>query len=301
MVFFLSRLLPGDPTLVFLSPSISPERLEQLRSQFGLDKPLAGQYVAWLGSAFTGDLGMSFTYNEPVTKVIGRFFPNTVVLASAALFLEILIGIALSMPAFFRREGRLDRFLARSMVLIYALPSFWIGILLLMIFSYQLGWFPSSQMYSSGTIAGEGTLGDLLRHLVLPALTAAIPAAAGFGRYFRNSIHSVTGQEYVIAARAMGLSERKIFRKYVLPNALSPMVALVGVEIGLLLTGVLVTETLFAWPGMGRMTVLAIASRDYPLILGCTLLAGVVVILGNLIADVINAAIDPRIRLAEAR
>ncbi len=301
IIFFLSRLLPGDPTLVFLSPSISPERLEQLRIQFGLDKPLAGQYIAWLGAAFSGDLGMSFSYNEPVTKVIGRFFPNTVILASAALFLEVLLGTALAMPAFFRHGGALDRFVGRSLVLIYTLPSFWIGMLLLMIFSYQLGWLPSSQMYSSGTMAGEGTLGDLLSHLVLPAMTAAIPAAAGFGRYLRSSIGTVLGQEYVTAARSMGLTERKIFRSYVLPNALSPMVALIGIEIGLLLTGVLVTETLFAWPGMGRVTVLAIASRDYPLILGCTLLAGVVVILGNLVADVINAAIDPRVRAAEAR
>lgn len=244
---------------------------------------------------------MSFTYNEPVTHVIGRFFPNTVLLASTALVLEVFLGIALALPAFFQHGRRFDRFIARSMVLLYTLPSFWIGMLLLMLFSYQLGWFPSSQMYPSGTMAGEGSVGDLLAHLVLPALTVALPAAAGFARYLRSSIGTVLGQEYVIAARSMGLPERTIVRKYILPNALAPMVALIGLEIGLLLTGVLVTETLFAWPGMGRVMVLAIASRDYPLILGCTLLAGVVVIIGNLVADVVNSAIDPRMREAEAR
>ena len=179
------------------------------------------------------------------------------------------------------------------MLVVCTLPSFWIGIMLLIVFSYGLGMFPSSQMYSSGQ---SGSFPDMLRHLVLPALTAAIPAAAGFARYLRTSLSTVMAQEYVLAANSMGLSRWRVFRSYVLPNAISPIVSLLGIELGVLLTGVLVTETLFSWPGMGQLTIGAIFARDYPLILGCTLVSGVVVIAGNLVSDVVNAIIDPRIR-----
>ncbi len=295
IVFFLSRLLPGDATTVFLSPNISPSILEQLKSQFGLDRPVGEQYIRWMGSALTGDFGYSFSYNQPVMSVIGSVFPNTLMLGMGALVVEIGLGILLALPVFLWEGKKVEAVIANLTLAVYTLPSFWIGMLLLLVFSYGLGLLPSSQMYSSGTSASEGSVFDLLKHLALPALTAAIPAAAGFARYLRSNVKMVMNQDYVLMARSMGLSNKRIFRSYILPNAAAPMVSLIGIEIGMLLTGVLVTETLFAWPGMGRLTIAAISSRDYPLILGCTLVAGVVVIIGNLLADLVNALIDPRI------
>jgi len=296
IVFFLSRLLPGDVTDAFISPTIPQSVKEHLRAQLGLDRSVLEQYFAWLRLVLSGDLGLSFTRNAPVLEVIGDVFPNTVILGSAALFMEIILGVLLVLPTFFYEGKWIEKVFTNLMLVVYTLPSFWTGVMLLIVFSYGLGLFPSSQMYSSGEF---GSFIDLLRHVVLPALTAAIPAAAGFARYLRANVSSVMTQDYVLAARSMGLSDWRIFRSYVLPNALSPIVSLIGIEIGILLTGVLVTETLFSWPGMGQLTVTAIFSRDYPLILGCTLVSGIVVIAGNLISDIINAVVDPRIRLAQ--
>ncbi len=297
IVFFLSRLIPGDATTVFLSPTISSHVVDQLKEQFGLNRPVGEQYLSWLRSAVVGNLGYSFSQNEPVVQVIGRYFPNTLILAGAALALEIVLGVIIALPTYFATGGTLDRLAGRASVVIFTLPSFWIGLLLLSVFSYGLGLFPSSQMYKSGTMPGSGSILDLLNHLMLPALTAAIPAAAGFGRYLQGSIRTVMRQDYVLAAESMGLTKARMFRSYVLPNAATPMISLIGIEIGMLLTGVLVTETLFAWPGMGRLTILAIQSRDYPLILGCTLVAGIVVVVGNVLSDFANTMLDPRLRL----
>lgn len=296
IVFFLFRMLPGDVTDALISPTIPQSVKEHLREQLGLDRSPLEQYVAWLRSVCSGDLGFSFTRNSPVLHVIADFFPNTVILAAAALVIEIALGILLAFPTFLYEGKWIEKWFTNLVLVVYTLPSFWVGVVLLIIFSYGLGVFPSSQMYSSGE---SRSFADLLRHLALPACTAAIPAAAGFARYLQRSVSSVMKQEYVLAARSMGLSKRSIFRSYVLPNAISPLVSLIGIEVGILLTGVLVTETLFSWPGMGRLAIGAIFSRDYPLILGCTLVAGVVVIAGNLVSDIVNALIDPRIRLAE--
>jgi peptide/nickel transport system permease protein len=296
LVFFLSRLLPGDATTAFLSPNIPPAIVEQLKDQFGLNRSLVEQYLHWVTSACTGNFGFSFTRNAAVAEVIGDVFPNTLLLGSAALLLEIAMGMLVA-ALFFVFEGRrVAAALSHAALVVYALPSFWVGMLLLLVFSYGLGLLPSSHMYSSGSHDWF----DVLRHVVLPAFTAAIPAAAGFARYLSGSIQSVLHQDYFLAAQSMGLSQRQLFRSYVLPNALSPMITLIGVEIGVLFGGVLVTEYLFSWPGIGRLTVSAIASRDYPLILGCTAVVGAMVIVGNVLADILNASLDPRIRLYEA-
>jgi peptide/nickel transport system permease protein len=296
LVFFLSRLLPGDATTAFLSPNIPPAIVEQLKDQFGLNRSLVEQYLHWVRSACAGNFGFSFTRNAAVAEVIGDVFPNTLLLGAAALLLEIAMGMVIA-ALFFLFEGRrVAAALSHAALVMYALPSFWVGMLLLLVFSYGLGALPSSHMYSSGSRDWF----DVLRHLVLPAFTAAIPAAAGFARYLSGSIQSVLHQDYFLAAQSMGLSQRQLFRSYVLPNALSPMITLIGVEIGVLFGGVLVTEYLFSWPGIGRLTVSAIASRDYPLILGCTAVVGAMVIVGNVLADILNASLDPRIRLYEA-
>ncbi len=296
IVFFLSRLLPGDVTDALISPSVPASVREQLRLQLGLDRPTVEQYLVWVRSVASGDLGTSFTRNEPVFSVIGSVFPNTIILAVAALILEIVLGVALTLPAFFLHGKRIEKALSRLLLAVYTIPSFWVGMILLLVFSYGMGLLPSSQMYSSGEY---GSPINLLQHLVLPSLTVAIPAAAGFARYLRGSVLNVQKQEFVLYAQSLGLSRRRVFRSYVLPNAASPIISLLGVEIGVLMTGVLVTETLFSWPGMGQLTVHAIFARDYPLVMGCVLVAGVMVVLGNLVADVVNALLDPRIRMSE--
>lgn len=295
IVFFLARLLPGSVTDAFLSPSIPQTVREQLREQLGLDRPAIEQYVLWLRSAISGDFGYSFTRNGQVLDVLWEVFPNTLILGAAAILLELTLGIAFAVPVFFSRGTWVEKIASNSLLVVYALPSFWVGIMLLIVFSYGIGLFPSSQMFSSG---GEGSLGDLLSHLVLPACTAALPAAAGLARYLQKNIRSVMKQEHVVYARSMGLPRSKILGMYVLPNAISPVVSLIGIEIGILFSGVLVTEVLFSWPGMGQLTIAAIRSGDYPLILGCTLFSGVIVVGGNLVADVVNAVIDPRLRPA---
>lgn len=300
LVFFLSRLLPGDPSSLFLSPEIPPSVAGQLKSQFGLDRPLFIQYVSWLEAIGKGELGYSFAHGMPVAEVLLRVFPNTAILALSALLVEVVLAVSVVGLAVAHVGSTVDRILERLTLLVYSLPSFWIGILLLLIFSFSLRMFPSSQMYSSGTGgAGEFTsLTDLFAHLVLPTLTVALPGSALLARYLRSAVTETLSQEYLLAARAMGLSNMKLFGLYILPNSFGPVVSVLGIEVGVLLTGVLVTETLFSWPGMGRIAVMAIFTRDYPMILGCTLLGGVVVVLANVGADLLRAVIDPRVRMS---
>ncbi|HEX9657985.1 MAG TPA: ABC transporter permease [Bacteroidota bacterium] len=300
LVFFLSRLLPGDPANVFISPGVPSAVAEHLRTQFGLDRPLGVQYLSWLGSVLQGELGFSFSHRAPVKDVLSAVFPNTVILASAALLVEILITLSFAALSAVSSRTSVDKAISVVSLVVYSLPSFFIGIVLLTVFSFSLGIFPSSQMYSVG-VSGTGdmqSIADLLAHLTLPALTLAIPGAALLTRYLQTGISQTQGQDYILASRAMGISKLRIYSSYLFPNAVGPTVALLGIEIGTLLTGVLVTETLFSWPGMGRIAVLAVFARDYPLILGCTIIGGIVVVTANLAADILNAWIDPRIRIS---
>jgi len=300
LVFFLARLLPGDPATLYLSPTASPAAAEQLRIQFGLDQPLYAQYALWLGQLLKGNLGESFAFNMPVTAILSQVFPRTLLLGIPALVAEILLAFALVSIAKQRPGSGIDRWISRGTLVVYSLPTFWVGLLLVTIFSFAFGLFPSSGIMSPGSSPGwtPDSIGDLLSHLALPVLTLAIPGAAGLARYLSSKIEETRNQEFVLAADAMGLKPRIVFRRYVLLNSLGPMISIVGMEIGALLTGVLVTETLFAWPGMGRLIVVSVFARDYPLILGCTILGGVVVVAGNLVADIVHAIIDPRIRLS---
>jgi peptide/nickel transport system permease protein len=298
LVFFLAHLLPGDPTQVFLSPNIPPAVAEHIREQFGLEKSLPEQYIAWLSSLVQGDLGHSFSQNSPVTTVLKRVIPNTLVLGSAALVLEVVIALTLVIAALARPNSFIDRMISGGTLLVFTLPTFWVGYVLLWFFAYGLGLLPSSQMVSSNVeqLQGMALVADRAKHLLLPALTVAIPGGAGLARYLRSGVTSVMQSEYVLAARSMGLPRSAIIMRYILPNVLGSGVSYLGVEFGILLAGVVVTESLFAWPGMGRLIVMATFARDYPLLLGATCFAGSMVILGNLLADILNAAIDPRIR-----
>ncbi len=299
IVFLISRLAPGDPLAHFISPKISPQVAEELRKQFGLDQPILIQYVSWLTNALKGDLGTSFSHQRPVAKVILTFLPNTALLAAAAIVIEVIVGLFLGSVAVRCYGSWLDKLVANTTLVVYTLPTFWVGFLLLTIFAYGLQLFPSSLMYSvdSESLPALDRAIDLLKHLILPACAIAISGAAAIARYFRSSLLKVQNSEYVTAARSLGVTERKIFFCYQLPNAVAPVITILGLEIGTLLTGAIVTETIFSWPGMGRLAVLAILARDYPLVMGCTLISGVVVIVGNLVADFLYARVDPRVRV----
>lgn len=299
LVFLITRLLPGDPTLLFISPKVPPHIAAQLRTEFGLDQPMMVQYVRWVAGLASGNLGFSFTHQRAVVDVIGNAFLNTALLAGAAIILEVVIGVLIGILAAQYRQSLLERWISYGGLVIYTMPAFWVATLLLLLFSRALGILPSSHMHSIGAehLNPFEYYLDLLKHLILPSLTLALPGAAGLARFVHTQLAITTRQQYIITARSFGFSDRRILLKYALPNALLPVITLVGLELGGLLSGALVTETIFAWPGIGRITVTAIFARDYPLILGCTIISGIVVILGNLIADVLYTAVDPRVKV----
>jgi len=298
-VFLLSRTAPGDPVAGMIGPGMPLSLASQLRHRFGLDQPLPVQYLDWLKNAMQGDLGISFGHQRDVGAVLAAFFPNTLILASSAIVLEMAIGLFLGYIAARKKGTIIDRLITGAGTLGFTVPAAWVGMVLLSVFSYTLRLFPASEMHSldADLMSNGEYAADLFRHLTLPALTIAIPGSALILRYFRSSMINIRFDDHLLFARSMGLSKPKLFWYHTFPNALGPVITLLGLEIGILLTGAVVTETLFGWPGMGRLAVQAILSRDYPLVMGCTLVACTTVIGGNLLADLLYAFLDPRVRL----
>jgi len=300
VMFAIIHLAPGDPVQSMIAPTIPARVALELRHQFGLDQTLPSQYGHWLWNAVRGNLGISFSHQRPVSDVLLRFFSNTAILALAAILLEVVLGLSIGLAAVRFHGSLVEKAVMNASLIICTLPTFWIGLVLLAAFSYTLGLFPSSQMHSvdAAHLSTFESVGDLLLHLALPALTIAIPGAATIARFVHPNLLKVRREEYVTFAWSLGLSRRKIFFQYELPNAISPVITLLGLEIGTLLSGALVTETIFAWPGMGRLAVQAISARDYPLVMGCALVSGILVVLGNLVADLLYHVADPRLRAA---
>ena len=246
----------------------------------------------------TGDLGVSFMYREPVTRVLARALPPTVLLAGTGLAITLLLGLVLAVASARRPYGWADRAISFFSLGLYGVPSFWLAGGLIMVFSLRLGWLPPSHMHSVGASA-LGTVGsflDLLRHLVLPAVCLGIVGAAGTARYLRATLLDVHSSRFMLAARARGLPEWRLLWVHALRPALLPVVTLFGLALPVLVSGSVVVETIFSWPGMGQVAYNAARARDIPLILGATLVGAVAVILGNLLSDVLYAAVDPRAR-----
>ncbi len=299
LVFLVTRLLPGDPTLLFISPEVPAKVATQLRSEFGLNQTLFVQYVHWLGMVAHGNLGYSFTHQQPVLEVVLNAFENTAILSALAILLEIIIGVTAGALAARFHGSFFERAISASALAVYTMPAFWIAALLLIVFSHILGILPSSNMHSvSAENLGIFAYGvDSLKHVLMPSLTLALAGAAGLARFVHTQLRTTMKEPYITTARSFGLSERTILFVYALPNALLPAITIVGLELGGLLSGALVTETVFAWPGLGRIAVTAVMARDYPLILGCTIISGIVVIAGNLVADLLCTAVDPRVKV----
>jgi ABC-type dipeptide/oligopeptide/nickel transport system permease component len=283
LVFSLIHLVPGDPVQAMLGESASPEDVAQLRGRLGLDRPLYVQYVSYMKGAVTGDLGTSLRTNQPVTSIIAARVPATFELALAAMLVAVLVAIPLGILAAVRVGTRVDHAATTLALIGISMPNFWLGPLLAIVFSVALGWLP---------VAGRGTPA----HLVLPAITLGAPLAAVLARITRASVLEELRELYVLAARARGVSRARAVLKHAFRNSLIPIVTVLGLQVGAVLTGAVITETIFAWPGVGRLLVQSIGARDYPAVQGCILLIAITYVSMNLLTDVLYGFLDPRIR-----
>jgi peptide/nickel transport system permease protein len=296
LTFVVVQAAPGSYADTIDNPRLSPETRELISARYGLDRPPLEQYLSWLGAVATGDLGISFMYKQPVSTVLARALPPTILLAGAALLFDLVLGLVLAVAAARRPYGWVDRITSILSLGLYGIPSFWLAGLFILVFSLLLGWFPASHMHSvdAARLSGLPRLADLLRHLVLPAVCLGLVGAAGTARYLRATLLDVRSSRFMLAARARGIPERRLLWVHALRPALLPVVTLLGLSLPILVSGSVVIETIFSWPGMGQVAYNAARARDIPLILGATLIGAAAVILGNLIADVLYAVVDPR-------
>jgi len=286
VVFAMTWLTPGDPVVALLGESaqgITGQAREELRRELGLDRPWPVQYVEYVSGLARGDLGVSARSRRPVLREVLDRLPATAELALAGLAIAVVVGVSLGVAAALRKRTWVDALAIAVALVGVSVPVFWSGFLLMLVFSLELGWLPAS---------GRGTL----RHLVLPALTVGIASAAFIARITRGAVLETLGQDYVRTARAKGVPARTVLVRHALRNALLPIVTVVGLQLGSLLGGAVLTETVFAWPGVGRMLVDAILARDLPLVQGSVLVVSLLFILVNLAVDLSYAAINPRVR-----
>lgn len=283
LLFFMLRMLPGDPAQVLAGQMATPEEVENIRHQLGLDRPIFTQYALFLGRLFRFDLGRSARTQNPVSQEIWARLPNTLLLAIVAITLACLFGIPAGIISAVRPYSWLD-YLVTSMALFgISMPVFWLGLMLVVVFSITLRWLPAG---------GSGSW----EHVILPSVTLAAFVVAFIARMTRSSMLEVLSQDYTTTARSKGLKEHVVIVKHALKNALIPIITVVGLQFGLLLGGAVLTETVFAWPGLGRLIVDSILARDYPVIQGAILVFGLLYILVNLIVDLLYVCVDPRIR-----
>jgi len=286
LVFALLHLVPGDPVQAMLGDAASPQSVAELRGRLGLDRPLPLQYAAFVAGAARGDLGVSLRTNERVTAAIAARLPATVELALAAILVALVIAIPAGVVAAVNPDSGVDHVATTFALVGISMPNFWLGPLLAIVFSVGLGWFP---------VSGRGTLG----HLVLPAITLGAPLAAVLARMTRASLIDELRELYITAARARGLPPGRVVMKHAFRNSLIPIVTVLGLQVGGVLTGAVITETIFAWPGVGRLLIQSIGFRDYPVVQGCVLFIAMTYVSVNLLTDVAYAYLDPRIRVGD--
>jgi peptide/nickel transport system permease protein len=294
ITFFLVNLAPGGPSSL-MRMDVTAEQREALSRRLGLDQPVLVRYGQWLAGSLRGDLGISMTSNEPVGQRIVQRLPNTLLLAGVALGLSIVLGIPMGVLAALRRNRLPDFLVALVSVLGVSVPAFWLGIMLILMLSVNLNWLPSSGIVSSGS---DGDLLDRVQHLLMPALVLSTTVLPYVVRFTRSALLEVLGQDYVRTATAKGLARMQVVYGHALRNALVPVVSIVGTLVPRLVGGAVITESVFGWPGMGRLAVEAASGRDYPLIVGITVVVSAVVVLSSLIVDLAYTWLDPRIRLA---
>ena len=289
--FMLQRLAPGGPSVFNEDPRLPPEYAAEQRRDFGLDKPLPVQYVHWLWQAAHLNFGRSFTDKRPVMEKILERVPNTLLLSGASLLIGLL-GIPFGILAALRRGGLYDHGLRIFTVLGNAVPHWWLGLVILLVSVKTVNWFPIGGMYTPG----DGSITDRLRHLLLPATLGGLGGWLGFSRYMRSEFLDVISQDYIRTARAKGLSEPYIMVRHALRNAMIVIVTILGSSLAGLVSGAVLFENVFSWPGMGRLSVEAAFQRDYPVLMGLVVIGSTLIILGNFLADIAYGFIDPRIK-----
>ena len=306
IIFFVVNLAPGDPALRYMNPNLSHETLDQIRANMGLDRPVHVRYVRWMTALAQGDLGYSFTRNRPVLDIIKEILPNTLLLSLTAIGIAFVFGIMLGIVQAIRQYSVLDSVTSVLALFFYSMPSFWLALMMVLTFSLFARnvwdwpiWFPASDIQDVARYPfmtpWERVL-DRLWHLALPATSLALVLAAGIARYTRGSLLEVIRQDYVRTARAKGLSEPVVVLKHALRNGLIPVITLLGLYLPFLFSGTVFIESVFAWPGMGKLIVDAITQRDYPVIMAGSLIFANMVVVGNLVADILYGFVDPRIR-----
>ena len=283
LVFSLIHLIPGDPAQAMLGDTASPEEIAQLRERLGLDRPLPEQYTSFLAGLVRGDLGMSLRTSQPVTTMIVERMPATFELAAAAMVFAVAVAMPLGIAAAVWRGTPVDHSAMTMALLGISIPNFWLGPLLAIVFAVELGWLP---------VSGRGTWA----HLVLPAISLGAALAAILARMTRATVLEELREQYVLAARARGTSRFRAVVRHAFRNSLVPVVTLIGLQFGAVLTGAVITETIFAWPGIGRLLIQSISFRDYPLVQGCILLIAITYVGVNLLTDLVYGVLDPRIR-----
>ena len=299
--FFLLHLAPGDPVERLLGPSAAPEQIEAARRSFGLDRPLAQQYGQWISRAARGDFGTSIAQGRPAAQLLGEAWPATALLVALSIALSWTLGIAIgALQANARRRG-LDTLTSALTVALNAMPGYWLGLVLVMLFTYQLGWLPAfgAAGLDAEFLSGSARLTDRLRHLALPLLTLTLIGLGGTARFSRAAMRELRDAPFMVAARARGLTESRVVVRHQLRNALVPIVTLLGLSVPALFSGAVFVEAIFAWPGVGQVLVVAVQGRDYPVVMAAAAISAVLVVAGNLLAEFLTTLADPRTRHAE--
>lgn len=298
--FFITRILPGDPITALVGEyPAPPEYIAQLRREFGLDQSILVQLELYIAGVFTGNLGFSFVNREEVLPLLLGRAGVTLMLMIPSLIIATILGIAIAVRATLSRGKMFNSFLTAVSLVGISIPVFWLAQMLIMIFSVKLGWLPGQGISSiRGTTAGFAAFADYLRHLILPGFCITVAYLAVVARVARASMFEMLSQDYVQTARAKGLTESEVVRRHVLRNSLIPVITVVGYNFGYSLTGAILTETVFAWPGLGSLSVSAIGYRDYPVLSGIFLFAATAVVFTNLATDLLYAFVDPRLRRA---
>lgn len=293
LIFVIIQLTPGDFARAQLGSTATAEQVQKLREALGLDEPIVVQYTIWLGNALQGDLGLSFQHKVDAFDLVVDKFKNTLILTGAALALSTFVGLVIGVVAGTRPNSLVDRFATTLGVVAASVPTFWIGIVLLLVFALNLEWLPAVGMYD---VRDPGGLPDLGRHLILPTLTVAAVPAAVIARLVRSAVLEIMNLDYIRTARAKGLREGNVIGGHALRNALPGFVAIVAIQAGYLLGGSLVAEVVFSWPGMGSQLYTSVGARDIPVIMSITVLVALAFTLLNLVADVLQGVLDPRVR-----
>lgn len=298
ILYLIIAMVPGDFVSAQANPNMKPEQVARLKEIYGLDKPVHIRYINWAKSAITGDFGDSLSYNQPVSAVIGDYIWNSFLLSFVSFILTLLIGIPLGIICAVKQYSLFDKISTLFVFTALSIPSFFLALVLVKVFALNLKILPIAGMTTTGSnLTGVSYGLDIIKHMVLPVATLTILSVGSWMKYVRNCMLEVINQDYIRTARAKGLKEKVVIYKHALRNALIPVVTFLGLCIPGLFAGALITETVFAWPGVGRIAYEAIGNRDYTLLMGFNMFSAVLLILGNLLADVLYSVVDPRIKL----